>query len=253
MSAIDEVFARPIAHRGLHGQGQDAVENSATAFALAIAGGFGIECDLQLTGDQVPLVFHDETIDRLTGQSGAVADISAEQAIRIPFSGSREGPITLPQMLNLVGGRVPLVIELKTQQTRNLALAKATMDALTGYQGVVAIKSFEPRLLTAMRSAGFTGPLGILIGPVSLGGEPGDSTATLQVAGRMALRQLIHEPPAQFDFISTAYSIIDLPAFNLLRRVGKKMMAWTIRSHEEAKNALDHADQIVFEGFMPKR
>jgi hypothetical protein len=101
-------------------------------------------------------------------------------------------------------------------------------------------------LVAGVRKAGFPGPVGIII---DAGGE-GESGLTL--ARRMALRQLVHAPASSFDFVSCEHHALELPAVALLRRVGKKVMTWTIRSHADAAKALENADQIVFEGFLPR-
>ncbi len=127
---LKQIFAHPIAHRGLHQIARGIAENSEAAFVAAIANRYAIECDIQLTGDDQAIVFHDEKLDRLTNQSGLVADISAGQAKRIPLKDSAENDhiLSFQQLLTLVDSRVPLIIELKSQEGRNAQLAKAAHD-----------------------------------------------------------------------------------------------------------------------------
>lgn len=247
--ALSTIFARPIAHRGLHDGALGIVENTRSAFRAAIEAGFAIECDLQLTRDKVPMVFHDADLGRMTKLEGPVAEIDAEALETTPLRGTAETPMRFSDLLALVAGRVPLIVELKPQNRGTLALAKAAVAAAKGYPGPLAFKSFEPRLVTGVKKAGFKGPVGVI---VDAGRSDTKADPSLSLARRMALRQLVHAPGNQFDFVSCEHHALELPAIALLRRVGKKVMAWTVRSHADAAKALENADQIVFEGYLPE-
>ncbi len=246
---VSAIFAVPIAHRGLHDGARGIVENTRSAFRAAIEAGFAIECDLQLTRDKVPMVFHDADLGRLTKLSGPVAGIDAETLETTPLKGTAETPMRFSDLLALVDAKVPLIVELKPQDRGMLALAKAAVKAARGYKGPLAFKSFEPRLVTGVKKAGFEGPVGVI---VDAGNTSATADDTLSLARRMALRQLVHAPGNQFDFVSCERHALELPAIALLRRVGKKVMAWTVRSHADAAKALENADQIVFEGYLPE-
>ena len=249
---LGDIFARPIAHRGLHDRALGIIENSRTAFRRAIEQGFAIECDLQLTRDRMPVVFHDPVLDRLTGARGRVADIDAGELTMTPLRGSADTPMLFSDLLAMVAGRVPVIVELKRQNRGNLALARAAVGAAKGYEGPLAFKSFEPRLVAGVKKSGFEGPVGIIVDTGAADGSGARDTDSLSLARRMALRQLVHAPASQFDFVSCEHHALELPAIALLRRVGKKVMTWTIRSHADAAKALENADQIVFEGFVPE-
>ncbi|MEO5805674.1 glycerophosphodiester phosphodiesterase family protein [Devosia sp.] len=245
----DALFPRPIAHRGLHNRAAGIIENSASAFAGAIAGNYAIECDLQITSDGVPVVFHDDDMQRLLGRDGLVADISSSEINTLPLLGSAAGdrPQRLTEFLAQVDGRVLLQIELKHQRdaTNTQFLARATAEALKSYTGPATIESFDPNLITQIRQFGFTGPRGIIAYDYA---DPDEDTG-LTEAQRYTLRHLLHWHETQFDFISCDKSALNLPAVNFWRALGKPITAWTIRSAEEAQSALGQADQIVFEGF----
>jgi glycerophosphoryl diester phosphodiesterase len=117
-----------IAHRGLHDMARsDAhwVENTLSAFACAIAAGYGIECDVRLAGDGTVVVFHDDTLDRLTHATGPVKAHGMEVLSRLPIAGTRDVIPTLAQLLDLVRGQVPLLIEIKLDKREDPApLAK---------------------------------------------------------------------------------------------------------------------------------
>src|SRR4051812_10088491 len=133
------------AHRGLHGG--DAPENSLSAFSAAIARGLGIECDVQQAGDGQAVVFHDWELDRLTGESGAVRERSAAELAQIALGTGSDRIPRLADMLGMVHGRVPLLIELKTKRERRIVpLCLAVRRALEGYAGAAAVMSFDPRV-----------------------------------------------------------------------------------------------------------
>jgi glycerophosphoryl diester phosphodiesterase len=245
------VFNGPIAHRGLHDRAAGVIENSRSAFAAAIAAGFAIECDLQLTRDGVPVVFHDDDMSRLTGVAGDIRDASSDDVLKIPLLGSaaEDCPQTFGELLEQVAGRVLLQVELKTQRpdkARQLAAIAATNIA--NYQGPLVFESFDPRLLSALRDARFKGELGIITERYV---GDGPDYAGMTQWQRFALRHVLHWPRTRFDFLSVDKGALALPAVRLFRALGKPVTSWTIRSEAEARTARTGADQIVFEGFVP--
>src|SRR5690606_13037307 len=135
------LFPRPVAHRGLHNRAAGIIENSASAFKAAIDGNFAIECDLHLTSDGQAIVFHDEKLDRLTGETGLVSDrtLAEMTAMSLLDSAAGDRPQTLAAFLERIGGRAMLQIELKHQPGAEATrqLAKITADALSSYAGPV--------------------------------------------------------------------------------------------------------------------
>lgn len=250
---LTAIFAQPVAHRGLHNRGNGVIENSSSAFARAIQGGYGIECDLQLSGDGVPVVFHDPTLDRVAGQSGAVSTLSAGQLGRIALTDSSSGdcPQSFAEMLEQVNGAVPLVVELKHQPSDAAAqqLANAAVKAVVDYDGPLVFKSFDPDLIRHARRAGFPGAIGIITQRY----DDDYSRKRLNGWQRFALRHLLHRPSTKFDFISCDHKALRLPMVRFLRQGGMKVMSWTVRSYPEEDQARPHADQIVFEGYLPQR
>ena len=245
----ETLFPRPIAHRGLHDKAAGIIENSASAFEAAIAGNFAIECDVQLTSDGVPVVFHDDAMERLIGLAGPIADATTAQVTATALLGSAAGdtPQRFTDFLTHIAGRTLLQIELKRQRDAagTQLLARTVSEALNSYEGPVTIESFDPELLIAMRQFGFTGPRGI----ITYGYDKPEWETTLSEADRFTLRHLLHWHETQFDFISCHSEALDLPAITFWRALGKPVTAWTIRSADAAQAALLHADQIVFEGF----
>lgn len=245
------LFPRPIAHRGLHDRAKGVIENTASAFEAAIAGNFAIECDVQLTGDGVPVIFHDDDMQRLLGRPGAVADTTAADITALPLLGSAAGdrPQRFAEFLAQVAGRTLLQIELKHQRdnTGTQLLARSVAEALKAYDGSVVIESFDPNLLTSIRQFGFAGMRGIITYDYT------DASEDVQLSDeqRYTLRHLLHWHETQFDFISCAKDALELPAITFWRALGKPIAVWTIRSQAEADAASPLVDQIVFEGFDP--
>jgi len=255
VSSLDLVFKRPIAHRGLHDRKNGVIENSKTAFAAAVEKNYSIECDLQLSGDGVPMVFHDDHLDRLTDQKGALAKLSAGQLTRIQLSASKNKDCiqTLKEFLEQINGGQALVVELKNQSDgRNAELAQSAVKIAKNYQGALAFKSFNPALLIHVRAAGYDGPLGSIVSRFSVN-ELKNKKIKLSPAQRFFLRHLLHYPKTRFNFISANHTALKLPAVRIFRRFGFPVMTWTIRSAEIEQACIGLADQLVFENYLPHR
>jgi len=246
-------FDRPVAHRGLHDRAAGIIENSASAFAAAIERGFAIECDLQLTSDGEPVVFHDDDLPRLTGRSGFVRDLPVAEMTALPLLDSTAGdrPQRFGDFLDQVGGRTLLQVELKRQKGRAATetLASKAAAALAAYKGPVTVESFDPHLIALVRRYGFAGPVGI----ITYGYDKPEWEDGVTPAQRFLLRHLLHAPYSRFTFISCYQEALDLPAVRFWRALGVPVTAWTVRSPDQARAAAGRADQIVFEGFDPDR
>lgn len=251
MTTTAPLFPRPVAHRGLHNRAAGIIENSASAFEAAIAADFAIECDMQLSSDGVPIVFHDNDLERLTGLTGPISARTATELTSTPLLGSQAGdrPQRFTDFLAQIAGRTMLQIELKhqTDVAGTQLLARAAAETLKSYIGSVTVESFDPNLLTQIRQFGFTGPRGI----ITYDYETKDWDKHLTADQRYTLRHLLHWHETQFDFISCDKDALELPAIKFWRALGKPVTAWTIRSNIEAAAAAPHIDQIVFEGFDP--
>lgn len=251
MTTIDKILQNPIAHRGLHDREIGVIENSKTAFSLAIEAGYGIECDLQLSGDGVPMVFHDPKLDRLTKQTGLISALSAGQLSRIKLTDSKSGdtPQTFEEVLVQVNGQVPLIVEIKVQdKTRDPKLTNAAVEVAKNYSGPIVFKSFYPTILAHLHKAKFPGPIGIIITEIT---HDSEHFSELTPWERTIVHNLLHYPFSQFDFISSDHKALKLPAIRLLRKIGFPVMTWTVSSAQIEQSARPHADQIVFEKFLP--
>lgn len=243
------LIARPIAHRGLHDLAAGVIENSASAAEAAIAGGFGIECDVQLTADGEAVVFHDFMLDRLTAESGAVVERKADALSAITLKGSGDRILTLSAFLDLIGGRVPLIIEIKSRFDGNLALTRRTVEIVRGYKDhPIVIKSFDPDIVTALREIAPEIPRGI----VAMNAYDYGDYDSLSPARKHALANLLHFTQSRPHFLSWKVADLESAAPYLCRNaLGLPLMSWTVRTPQERQRAATFADQMVFEGFRP--
>ena len=248
-SGLDWLVARPIAHRGLHDAAAGVIENSIPAAEAAITGRFGIECDVQLSADGEAMVFHDFVLDRLTDQSGAVASLKADALAAIPLKGSDARIPTLSGFLDLIAGRVPLVIEIKSRFNGDLALTRRAAEIVSGRAGQpIVFKSFDPEIVAALRDLAPAIPRGI----VAMNDYSYDDFAHLDAARRHAMANLLHFGESRPDFLSWKVGDLESAAPYLCRNaLGMPLMAWTVRTAADREKAARHADQIVFEGFTP--
>jgi glycerophosphoryl diester phosphodiesterase len=223
------------AHRGLYGPG--VPENSPAAFAAAIAREFGIECDIQRSGDGHAMVFHDWELDRLTGETGPVAQHTAAELGMIGLSGSEDTIPSLRQVLDLVAGEVPILIEVKSRKDyRVSATCLAVRRVLEGYRGDHAVMSFDPRVSRWFAHHS----------PLTVRGLVVTEEEERTLPGRFRRHAALwHARP---DFL--AYDIRDLPSgFAAAQRArGLPVATWTVRSAELRQRAAEHADAPIAEG-----
>jgi glycerophosphoryl diester phosphodiesterase len=246
MPSLDWLIARPVAHRGLHDAAKGIIENTPSAFAAAVAGRYGIECDLQLSADGEAMVYHDDTLDRLTEGHGRLDAMTAAELRRVSFKATADRMISLGELCELVAGRATLVIELKSRFDGDRRLAARAGKVLAGYRGPAAAMSFDGKPMAALRAVAPGVPRGL----VAHGGRRGQDRP--KAAAAHALATLGHALRAHPQFI--AYSVTDLPAalpMMARRLLGLPLLAWTVRGAAERATAERYADQMIFEGFRP--
>lgn len=241
-------MARPVAHRGLHSKHSGLIENTPAAAAAAIANNYAIECDVQYTSDGEAVVFHDFTLERLMRAEGRVDAARADELGRMAYKNGDQRIISLPAFLAAIGGRVPVIVEIKSRYDGDMRLADRALTVTTCYPGPVCLKSFDPAILVHLRAKGISCPLGL----VAQARYRGDEWASLPRVQRASFAALHDFPLARPDFLS--WNLGDLPhAVPMLCRqgVGMPVMTWTVRSPEDARRGRAFADQIIFEGFFP--
>ncbi|HME30861.1 MAG TPA: glycerophosphodiester phosphodiesterase family protein [Pseudolabrys sp.] len=248
MSGPDWLTAQPLAHRGLHDASAGVIENTAAAFSAAMAAGYGMETDLQISADGEAMVHHDDALGRLTEGSGFLADLTAAEIRAVRFKASSGRILTLGELCDIVAGRVTLLLELKSRFDGDTRLAKRTINVLAGYAGPVAVMSFDADLIEAVRHAA----PGLRRGIVSERNYFHPEWNKVSPSRKRSMAWLLHTPRSRPQFI--AYSVNDLPAAAplLARRVfGLPLLTWTVRGEDERRLAARWADQIIFEGWRP--
>jgi len=240
--------ARPIAHRGLHDRAAGLPENTIAAARAAIRAGYAIECDVQRSADGEAMVFHDVGLGRLTGVADPVDSLTAAALSELAVAGSSERIPSLPDFLAAIAGRTPLVIEVKSRHDGDLRLIERVAELAAAYDGPVAVKSFDPQLVAHLRERAPGIPRGI-VGETR---QDDPAYAALPPSLRRSLSDLLHFGQTEPDFLS--WRVDDLPCApaHLCRLLGRRpVMTWTVRNPDQRRHAEAHADQMVFEGFLP--
>ena len=252
MPALPPVFlTTPIAHRALHDRAAGRPENSRAAIRAAVAAGYGIEIDLQLSADGQAMVFHDYDLKRLTAETGPVRQRSATDLGRITLaSGDGEGIPTLAEVLEIVAGQVPLLIEIKDQDGGMGPdvgpLEQAAARVLQGYGGPVAVMSFNPHSVAAFGAAAPGLPRGLTTSAY----DPGDWNLSRATCDR--LRDIPDFDRVGASFISHEAADLARDRVQALRAAGVPVLCWTIRSEAQDRAARAFADNVTFEGYAAK-
>lgn len=237
MADLSFLTRAPYAHRGLHGDG--VIENSRAAFEAAIAAGHGIETDVQVSKDGEAMVFHDYELDRLTQKKGLVIERKAAKLETIRFKDGDETVPRLTEMLELIDGRVPIMIELKTKGRKVKKLCRSVATALADYRGEASVMSFNPEV----------GRWFIKHNPSVVRGLVVTEHDEVQLAARIkgAMQRSLSVFRAEPDFL--AYDVRDLPSpfAESLRVKGVPIVTWTVRTEGERASAAEGADQIIYE------
>lgn len=246
--ALSEGFrVVPFAHRALHDITDGRPENSRAAIRAAIAAGYGIEIDVQLSGDGAAMVFHDYHLERLTDVQGAVQLHSADALRATALRGGDEGIPDLPEVLAVVAGQVPLLIELKDQDgamgPRVGRLERAVAQALGGYGGPVALMSFNPHAVAVMQELCPDIPRGLTTSAY----DPADWP--LPAATCDALREIPDYDRVGASFISHEVGDLDRARVAALKQSGAWVCCWTVRDAQQEARAREIADSITFEGY----
>ena len=237
----------PVAHRALHDRGLRRPENSRAAIRAAIAAGYAIEIDLQLTADGHAVVFHDDTLDRLTAATGPVRARSAAELGAILLRDADDGIPTFAEVLSLVAGQVPLLVEIKDQDGAMGpgvgVLEAATARCLAGYDGDVAVMSFNPHSMAEMARLLPRVPRGLTTSAYSSDWVP----LSQDVCDR--LRGIPDYDRVGASFISHEWRDLERARVAELAAQGADVLCWTIRSPEDEAAARRIACNVTFEGY----
>jgi len=238
------------AHRGLHDNSTDAPENSVKAFQYAVDAGFGIEMDIQLTKDNIPVVFHDFTLDRVCGVAGKVCNYSFEELQQFTLFDSEERIPRFEEVLKLVDGKVPLIIELKIEWT-DVSICPIADKLLGDYKGMYCVESFNPLGIWWYRKNRPRLVRGQLADAFIKEGEKKDGNSRLIY---FLIQNLLFNFLVKPDFVAYHHKYPN----NLSRKICHGLyrntaVAWTIKSGEELEQAKKHFDLFIFDSFVPGR
>ncbi len=234
MGELSWLIRRPIAHRGYHDLNRTRWENTLSAFDAAIERDYAIECDVHLSADGVPVVFHDSVLNRLAGRDGFVHDMTAAELTQLRVGGTEDRIPTLAEMLARVRGRVPLVIELKGAEGKDEGLVAAVAKTLQGYPGHAAIMSFDHWLVRRFADEAPGIPAGLTAEKIT------------QEALEAHFSMLAHP----ISFVSFSVADLPNPFVSFVRdRLAMPVITWTVRNEHAKAATFAHADQMTFEGF----
>lgn len=246
-----DAFIRPIAHRGLHDRTGGRLENTAPAFQAAIDKGYGIECDLQPAADGTPMVFHDEKLDRLVAATGPIGGYAPAMLARFRYKGQDQKILTFAEFLDLVGGRVPLLIEVKGRAsgTDAVFVEKIARQA-RGYKGPIALMSFNRAIVAALGERTPKVPRGAVVG--------GQQVLASLWTGRRGMRASA-AASRTFELGRDALSFyaVDVKLVSVARKWLSRhapdvpLFTWTVRTPRQRAVAARWADAPIFEGYEP--
>lgn len=228
-----------IAHRGLHND--NIAENSLSAFKNAVEHGYAIELDVQQISDGTLVVFHDESLSRLTGQDGYLQNLTKKELKNYKLEGTEDCIPTLDEALKVIGGKVPILIEIKNLKKVGPTEQKI-YETLKKYSGDYAIQSFNPYVLIWFKENA----------PEVIRGQLASKFKhqKLSFIKKYALKRFKLNKQSQPHFIS--YCAKDLPSRFIRKYKQLPLLSWTIKSQNEYMRAVKYCDNIIFENFEPK-
>ncbi|SNY35690.1 Glycerophosphoryl diester phosphodiesterase [Pseudooceanicola antarcticus] len=239
----------PVTHRALHDLTDGRPENSVEAILAAVDAGYGIEIDLQLSANGKAMVFHDYELDRVTGETGPVDARSEAQLKAIPLTGGTATIPTFTEVLALVAGRVPLLVELKDQDKRGThpsgTLEAQAAAAVAGYKGPLAFMSFNPEMVARMAELAPDVPRGL-----TTCSYEGEHFEHLSPEAKAHLQALGDFDRTGSSFISHEWKDLARDSVQALRTRGLPVLCWTLRSPEDEVRARALAENVTFEGYL---
>lgn len=243
-------FLRPIAHRGLHDAARGIIENTGAAARAALDKGYGIECDVRAGEDGLPLVFHDLTLERLLGINEPIAGVGADDLQRFSYKNSDERILTLEDLLDLVAGSVPLLVEIKSEWgPPDLEFLRSIAIQTSRYRGPIAVMSFDPAVIAPFKEFAPFVPRGIVSGSY---GDDSWWADRLTAERRADLRDFLTSRAADPDFFAYEVSALPTPVTRFVRETfNLPVFTWTVRTEEDRVRAARWADAAIFEGYEP--
>lgn len=237
------------AHRGLHDNAGDAPENSLKAFGKAVEAGYGMELDVQVSRDGIPMVFHDDTLERMCGCPQRLCELNCSQLEELSLLETGEKIPRLEEVLDLVRGRTPLIVELKSE-TMDVSLCRPVDRLLSAYQGHYCIESFNPLVLLWYKK----NRNHVMRGQLSDGfsWETGGNRVFCKGILYFVLEHMLLNFLTRPDFIAYNHKYYKSPSRQICQKLYKKMaVAWTIQSQKELEDRKCDFDLFIFDSFIP--
>jgi len=247
---LDAAFLKPIAHRGLHDPARGRIENSAAAFEAAIDRGYGIECDLRPAACGTPVVFHDEKLERLIDSPDALRALDTAALKRLRYRADNSPIIEFAALLELVAGREPLLVEIKSEwEPPDRRFVEAIAKLSKAYRGPLALMSFDPAVMVAIKDLAPAVPRGMVSGLYEGQGWWRDRIDDQRA---YALSHFLESRPVAPDFYAYDVKALPTPVTRFVREVqGLPLFTWTVRTPEQRRTAERWADAPIFEGYEP--
>lgn len=253
LAIMPRIFNRPdttlfqkiyFAHRGLHDNATEEPENSMAAFRKAVEAGFGMELDVQVTKDGVPVIFHDFNLERICNVEGKVVNLTYEELQAYTLCHSKERIPRLSDLLEMVDGRVPLIVEIKAE-TADVSGCVIIDSLLSAYQGPYCIESFNPMVLWWFRRNHGDVVRGQLSSNFR---KEGEYWNILYFAMTHLLFNFLTKP----DFIAYNHKFSEEPGRRICRHLYRHpAAAWTIRSEKDLEALKGEYDVFIFDSFLP--
>ncbi len=244
---MEKFLHRPYAHRGLHDLTAGIPENSLAAFAAAADAGYGMELDVQLTKDKKLVVFHDSTLSRVCGLPGDVKDKTLTELQSLTLLGTKERIPSFDDMLRLVSGRTPLIVEIKGQSL-NPEVCRLVRETLRSYRGDYVIESFNPAYVRWWKK---NAPE-VLRGQLSCNLLRGGAKNLSDRVQKWAVTNLLTNFYTRPDFIAYGWNDSKNLSFRLCRGLFKaNTVFWTVRTEETYRQVKDQCGAVIFESFLP--
>lgn len=233
------------AHRGLHDNASEAPENSMAAFRKAVEAGFGMELDVHISKDGVPVIFHDFKLERICGVPGCVEEYTYEELQQFTLCNSQERIPRFEDFLAMVQGKVPLIVEIKSESFRVADVCEKIDGLLRAYQGAYCIESFNPLVLWWFRLHHG----GVVRGQLSSNfRKDGGYTHVMYFFMTHLLLNFLTKP----DFIAYNHKFYKEPGRTICKKLYKRpAAAWTIQSQEELEAMRGEFDVFIFDSFRP--
>lgn len=240
---FDQIF---YAHRGLHDNASDAPENSMAAFKKAVDAGYGIELDVQLTKDRIPVVFHDATLNRVCGVDGKIRDYTYQELQQFTLCSSQERIPLFSDFLKLVDGKVPLIIEIKIYEKAD-AVCAAADELIRNYKGVYCIESFHPFAVKWYKEHRPE----VIRGQLAVSAKLSKQKKGIEL---WIMQYLLTNFAVKPDFIAYDHRSKNNISRVLCRKLYRSLsVAWTIKSQKELDACRKDYDLFIFEGFLPDK